>query len=169
MRWRPGWGRGCPMRGMCTCLDADDGSGSGSETRTPKPWRRRGCVHVLRILSFPPLISLLPSFLLFSLHLPATLPPPSPLLFHVPFLLPLLLIHSLLSIHPHSLLSLSTPTHSSFLPQRKREKAIEEGWEYARLAHLTYHISEHRLDFARRRRWVRKLINVKPGERAVFK
>ena len=53
--------------------------------------------------------------------------------------------------------------------QQKREKAIAEGWEYARLAHLTYHITEHRLDFARRRRWMRKLINTKPGERAVFR
>ena len=53
--------------------------------------------------------------------------------------------------------------------QRKREKAIAEGWEYARLAHLTYHISHHRLDFARRRRWIRKLISTKPGERAVFR
>ena len=52
--------------------------------------------------------------------------------------------------------------------QRKREKAMEEGWEYARLAHLTYHITKHRLDFARRRRWIRKLISDKSGERAVF-
>ena len=53
--------------------------------------------------------------------------------------------------------------------QRKREKAIAEGWEYARLAHMTYHISDHRLDFARRRRWIRKLISTKAGERAVFR
>ena len=52
--------------------------------------------------------------------------------------------------------------------QRKREKALAEGWEYARLAHLTYHITEHRLDFARRRRWVRRLVNTDPGVRAVF-
>ena len=56
----------------------------------------------------------------------------------------------------------------SLLPQKKREKAMSEGWEYARLAHLTYHITEHRLDFARRRRWARRLINLEPGARAVF-
>ncbi|XP_064383023.1 myoferlin-like isoform X2 [Halichondria panicea] len=52
--------------------------------------------------------------------------------------------------------------------KKKREKAMSEGWEYARLAHLTYHITEHRLDFARRRRWARRLINLEPGARAVF-
>lgn len=46
---------------------------------------------------------------------------------------------------------------------------MAEGWEYARLSHLTYHITEHKLDFSRRRRWIRKLINTKPGERAVFR
>lgn len=53
--------------------------------------------------------------------------------------------------------------------KKKREKAIQEGWEYARLANLSYHITEHKLDFARRRRWIRKLVSDKPGERAVFK
>lgn len=54
------------------------------------------------------------------------------------------------------------------LVQKKREKALAEGWEYARLAHLTYHITEHRLDFSRRRRWARRLVNVEPGARAIF-
>lgn len=52
--------------------------------------------------------------------------------------------------------------------QKKREKAMAEGWEYARLAHLTYHITEQRLDFARRRRWARRLVNTEPGARAIF-
>lgn len=55
------------------------------------------------------------------------------------------------------------------LTQSKRNKAMEEGWEYARLAHLTYHITQQGFDFARRRRWMRKLVNTIPGERAVFK
>ena len=45
---------------------------------------------------------------------------------------------------------------------------MTEGWEYARLSHLTYHITEHTLDFARRRRWVKRLVNVEPGARAIF-
>ena len=53
--------------------------------------------------------------------------------------------------------------------QQKRAKAIKEGWEYAPLGSSSFHITEGRLDFARRRRYVRKLINEKPGARAVFK
>lgn len=45
---------------------------------------------------------------------------------------------------------------------------MEEGWEYARLAHLTYHITEHTLDFARRRRFLRTLIATDPGKPAIF-
>ncbi len=52
--------------------------------------------------------------------------------------------------------------------QKKRKKLMEEGWEYARLPHLTYHITEHTLDFARRRRWLRKLIAIDPGKPAIF-
>lgn len=56
---------------------------------------------------------------------------------------------------PHPLsLSLSLPP----VLQQKRDAALREGWEYARLAHLTYHISKHTLDFARRRRYLRKLV-----------
>ena len=54
-------------------------------------------------------------------------------------------------------------------PQKKRMKAMEEGWEYARLANLTYHITEHRLDFARRRRWLRKLVALDAGKPAIFR
>lgn len=53
--------------------------------------------------------------------------------------------------------------------QQKRAKAIKEGWEYAPLGSSSFHITEGRLDFARRRRYVRKLINEKPGARAVFR
>ena len=48
-------------------------------------------------------------------------------------------------------------------------KAMEEAWEYARLAHLTYHITEHRLDFARRRRWLRKLVATDLSKPAIFR
>lgn len=53
--------------------------------------------------------------------------------------------------------------------QRNRAKAMEEAWEYAPLGSSTYHLIKKRLDFARRRRWVRKLVNVEPGKRPVFK
>ena len=53
-------------------------------------------------------------------------------------------------------------------PQQKRKKAIEDGWEYARLANLPYHLTEHSLDFARRRRWHRKMVALNPGKPAVF-
>jgi len=46
---------------------------------------------------------------------------------------------------------------------------MEEAWEYARLAHLTYHITEHRLDFARRRRWLRKLVATDLSKPAIFR
>ena len=48
-------------------------------------------------------------------------------------------------------------------------KAMEEAWEYACLAHLTYHIAEHRLDFARRRRWLRKLVATDLSKPAIFR
>ena len=51
--------------------------------------------------------------------------------------------------------------------QQKREAALKEGWEYARLAHLTYHITRHPLDFARRRRYLRKLTG-DPRRPAIF-
>ena len=50
----------------------------------------------------------------------------------------------------------------------QREKSISEGWEYARTVFSTYHISEHKLDFARRRRWHRKLVQVSGGKPPVF-
>ncbi|CAI8014042.1 Myoferlin [Geodia barretti] len=51
--------------------------------------------------------------------------------------------------------------------KQKREAALKEGWEYARLAHLTYHITRHPLDFARRRRYLRKLTG-DPRRPAIF-
>lgn len=53
--------------------------------------------------------------------------------------------------------------------QRKRQEAINEGWEYARLANLTYHLTEHRLDFARRKRWIRKLVACDAGRPPIFR
>ncbi|KAL5471556.1 hypothetical protein EMCRGX_G029681 [Ephydatia muelleri] len=50
----------------------------------------------------------------------------------------------------------------------KRKKAIEEGWEYARLANLPYHLTEHSLDLARRRRWHRKMVAMNEEKPAVF-
>ena len=42
-----------------------------------------------------------------------------------------------------------------------KQKSVEdEGWVYARLAHLTYHNTKRSLDFARRRRWQRRLKRV---------
>ena len=52
--------------------------------------------------------------------------------------------------------------------QEKRKKAIEEGWEYARLANLPYHLTEHSLDLARRRRWHRKMVALNARKPAVF-
>ena len=46
---------------------------------------------------------------------------------------------------------------------------MREGWEYAPLGSSSFHITEGRLDFARRRRYVRKLVNEKPGARAIFR
>ena len=59
--------------------------------------------------------------------------------------------------------------YDNFIFQQKRATAIKEGWEYAPLGSSSFHITEGRLDFARRRRYVRKLINEKPGARAVFR
>ena len=48
-------------------------------------------------------------------------------------------------------------------------KAREEGsWEYATLPHCSYHISKRRLDFARRRRWIRKLIAIDASKPPIF-
>ena len=54
------------------------------------------------------------------------------------------------------------------LVQQKRKKAIEDGWEYARFANLPYHLTEHWLDLARRRRWHRKMVALNAGKPAVF-
>ena len=71
---------------------------------------------------------------------------------------------SIPSIHPPS----PSPSDISLPPsQQKRQAALKEGWEYARLAHLTYHISKHMLDFSRRRRYLRKLVG-DPRNPAVF-
>ena len=50
----------------------------------------------------------------------------------------------------------------------KRQKSIAEGWEYARLPHMSYHVSDHKLDMARRRRWHRKLVQKEGGKPPVF-
>jgi hypothetical protein len=50
----------------------------------------------------------------------------------------------------------------------KRQKSISEGWEYARLPHMSYHVTDHKLDMARRRRWHRKLVQKEGGKPPVF-
>lgn len=44
----------------------------------------------------------------------------------------------------------------------------EYGWEYASLGRHTFHTTKRRFDVDRRRRHVRKLVNEKPGAKAVF-
>ena len=60
-------------------------------------------------------------------------------------------------------------TDKQYLLQRKRTRALKEGWEYAGIGSSSFHIMESQLDFTRRRRFVRKLINEKPGAKAVFR
>jgi hypothetical protein len=43
-----------------------------------------------------------------------------------------------------------------------------EGWEYAKLPHMTYQPNDHPLNMARRRRWHRKMIQVKGGKVPIF-
>lgn len=56
---------------------------------------------------------------------------------------------------------------SSYL-QEKLEKARKEGWEYARFHNQTYHSSEHKMDLARRRRWLRKMTAKDTTKPAIF-
>jgi hypothetical protein len=44
----------------------------------------------------------------------------------------------------------------------------EYGWEYASLGRQTFHTTKGRFDVVRRRRHVRKLVNERPGAKAVF-
>ena len=44
----------------------------------------------------------------------------------------------------------------------------EYGWEYASLGRHTFHTTKGKFDVDRRRRHVRKLVNEKPGAKAVF-
>jgi len=47
-----------------------------------------------------------------------------------------------------------------FLHSQKQKSSEDEGWVYARLPHLTYHCTKRSLDFARQRRWQRRLKHV---------
>ena len=55
--------------------------------------------------------------------------------------------------------------YNNMLQQADKE---EYGWEYASLGRHTFHTTKGRFDVDRRRRHVRKLVNEKPGARAVF-
>lgn len=55
------------------------------------------------------------------------------------------------------------------LIKKKKEAAkLGEGWEYAPMFGMKYHLKENRLDFARRRKWRRKMVNTKPGALPMF-
>ena len=45
---------------------------------------------------------------------------------------------------------------------------MKEGWEYAKTWSSSFHSVERRMDLARRRRWMRKLIAIDAGKRPVF-
>lgn len=58
-------------------------------------------------------------------------------------------------------------------PEKLRKKQKEaakqsEGWEYAPVFGMKYHLKERKLDMVRRRRWHRKMVNTKPGAPPVF-
>ena len=48
------------------------------------------------------------------------------------------------------------------------DKARKEGWEYARFHNQPYHSSEHKMDLARRRRWLRKMTAKDSTKPAIF-
>lgn len=45
---------------------------------------------------------------------------------------------------------------------------MKEGWEYARFHNQSYHVSENKVDLARRRRWLRKMTAVDSTKPAIF-
>lgn len=51
---------------------------------------------------------------------------------------------------------------------KKQKTQSSEGWEYAPVFDMKYHIKERKLDMVRRRRWHRKMVNTKPGAPPVF-
>ena len=56
------------------------------------------------------------------------------------------------------------------LMKKQKEKAKQgEGWEYAPVFGMKYHLKEHKFDVVRRRRWHRKMVNVTPGALPTFK
>jgi len=55
------------------------------------------------------------------------------------------------------------------LMKKKKDDAKRgEGWEYAPIFDMKYHLKEHKFDFVRRRRWHRKMVNTKPGATPTF-
>ena len=58
-------------------------------------------------------------------------------------------------------------------PEKLRKKQKEdvkrgEGWEYAPIFGMKYHLKERKLDMVRRRRWHRKMVNTVAGAPPVF-
>ena len=55
------------------------------------------------------------------------------------------------------------------LQKKQKEQAkLGDGWEYAPVFGMKYHLKERKLDMVRRRRWHRKLVNTIPGALPVF-
>lgn len=55
------------------------------------------------------------------------------------------------------------------LEKKQKENAkLGEGWEYAPVFGMKYHLKERKLDMVRRRRWHRKMVNTAPGQEPVF-
>lgn len=55
------------------------------------------------------------------------------------------------------------------LRKKQKEQAKQsEGWEYAPVFGMKYHLKERKLDMVRRRRWHRKMVNTTPGAPPVF-
>lgn len=55
------------------------------------------------------------------------------------------------------------------IEKKKKEQAkAGEGWEYAPVFGMKYHLKERKLDMVRRRRWHRKMVNTIPGKLPVF-
>ncbi|XP_057307144.1 myoferlin-like [Hydractinia symbiolongicarpus] len=52
--------------------------------------------------------------------------------------------------------------------KQKDEAKRGEGWEYAPVFGMKYHLKERKLDMVRRRRWHRKMVNTEPGAPPVF-
>jgi len=52
--------------------------------------------------------------------------------------------------------------------QKKKMSEMKEGWEYAPLFNLKFHLEERTMDLVRRRRWHRKMVAEKLGAPCFF-